>query len=143
MAGKLQALFRRVHARMIFAGPNPSPAIWRGVRKFRSCSATAAQPELRTYDDIPKSSTFTDLNDINVHRVAQMLMKSAMKHGNIFRESIELGTAEEVVVCDPSDLKIVFSAEGKFPFRPEGGTWFKEATEQGAPLGFAKRQVCR
>ena len=65
-------------------------------------------------------------------------MKSAMNYGTLFRETIELGSAEELVVCDPPDLKIVFSAEGKWPIRPEGGTWLKEAQEPNEPLGLAQ-----
>ena len=137
MAGQLQALFRCAPARM--AVTRPKRAVHCGVRSrsFVVAAAAAAQT-VRPYDDIPKSSTFADLNAISVRKVAQKLMKSAMKHGTLFRETIELGTAEEVVVCDPSDLKIVFQAEGKWPIRPEGGTWLKEAQEPNEPLGVAQ-----
>ena len=137
MAGQLQALFRCAPAWM--AVTRPKRAVHCGVRSrsFVVAAAAAAQT-VRPYDDIPKSSTFADLNAISVRKVAQKLMKSAMKHGTLFRETIELGTAEEVVVCDPSDLKIVFQAEGKWPIRPEGGTWLKEAQEPNEPLGVAQ-----
>lgn len=144
MAGQLQALFRCAPART--AVTRPKRAVHCGVRSrsfvVSASRAAAATQTVRPYDDIPKSSTFADLNAISVRKVAQKLMKSTMKHGTLFRETIELGTAEEVVVCDPSDLKIVFQAEaGKWPIRPEGGTWLQEALAKNLnePLGVAQR----
>ena len=110
------------------------------VRSSSAAAARAAQP-VRPYGDIPKSSTFADLNAISAHKVGQKLLQSVMKHGTLFRETIEMETAEELVVCDPSDLKIVFQAEGRWPIRPEGGTWFKEAQEPNEPLGVGQRYV--
>lgn len=137
MAGQLQALFRcaNVHARMSVT--RSKHAVHCGAR---SSSAAAAQP-VRPYDDIPKSSTFADLNANSAYKVGQKLLQSVMKHGTLFRETIQMGTAEELVVCDPSDLKIIFQAEGKWPIRPEGGAWFKEAQEPNEPLGVGQRYV--
>ena len=138
MAGQLQALFRCAHARMSVT--RSKHAIYCGVRSSSAAAARAAQP-VRPYDDIPKSSTFADLNAISAHKVGQKLLQSVMKHGTLFRETIQMETAEELVVCDPSDLKIVFQAEGRWPIRPEGGAWFKEAQEPNEPLGVGQRYV--
>ena len=72
MAGQLQALFRRgyrhAHARMVLPGP-----MYCGSHKSRGRSAAvhavSDRPvDLRSYDDISKSSTFADLNESKVGR---------------------------------------------------------------------------
>ena len=129
MTGQIQALFRRAHAKMMFFGS--------GVRRLQGHSAAVAGPvnRPRPYDDVPKSSVLANLNEITVGNVAQELLTSVTKYGTLFRAT--LGAAEELVVCDPDDLKTVFSADGKRPIRLEGGPMVMEALEPLQPLGFA------
>ena len=141
MAAQLHALFRcaNMHARMSVT--RSRHAIHCGARSSSAAAAAAAAQSLRPYDDIPKSSTFADLNEKNVYKVGQKLLQSVMKHGTLFRESIQKGTAEELVVCDPNDVKVIFQAEGRLPVRPEGGSWLQEAQEPNEPLGLGQTYV--
>ena len=140
MAGRLHALFRcaNMHARMSVT--RSKHAIHCGARSSSAAAATAAAQPVRPYDDIPKSSTFADFDENNAYKVSQKLLQSVIKHGTLFRETIQKGT-EELVVCDPSDVKIIFQAEGRLPIRPEGGKWLQEAQKPNEPLGIAQTYV--
>ena len=96
-------------------------------KMITTSSASTPKP----YKDIPGPKGYpfigTTLDYRNDKYTFSNVMKKRFdKYGPIYREKIFPGLAEQVIICDPSDVETVFRADGEWPNRPVGGDMIGE-----------------
>ena len=104
---------------------------------------TTAQPQpeasesapVRPFDQIPKAKGYpvigTVLDYLKVKFKLQKVFKQRVeKYGLIYREKLFPGLPEQVIVFDPEDVKTVFRADGKLPYRPVGGEIYRKLRQE-------------
>lgn len=69
-------------------------------------------------------------------KLHEYIDKRHLQYGSVFRE--KLGSIDAVWICDPSDMKLLFAQEGKFPrhILPEAWLLFNDTYGQQRGLYF-------
>lgn len=69
------------------------------------------------------------------YKTHKLMMRRVEELGGIFRERPIFTLPEMLVVVDPTAVEIVYSAEGKWPTRPNLNLWEDVRRRHNIPMG--------